>query len=51
MKRINFQTTFLSMITIPMISTVNVWLAYLYIFIFMVSIGWERKQIDGKREK
>lgn len=44
MERINFQTIFLSFIAIPIISIVSIWIAYLYIVIFMISIGWVKKK-------
>lgn len=48
MKRINMQATFLAMLAIPIISEVDVWFAYLYITIFMLSIGWERSKNGGR---
>lgn len=44
MKRINFQATLLSMVAVPVFTLINVWFAYAYICLFLLSIGWEGKQ-------
>ncbi|MBO0450785.1 hypothetical protein [Candidatus Enterococcus murrayae] len=44
MKRINFQATLLSMVAIPAFTLINVWFAYAYICLFLLSIGWEGKR-------
>ncbi|WP_314576897.1 hypothetical protein [Enterococcus gilvus] len=44
MKRLNFQTILLSMIAIPVFTLVNIWLAYGYILLFFLVIGWEKKK-------
>lgn len=44
MERINIQATFLSIIAIPIITIVSIWIAYLYIGIFILSIGWAKKK-------
>lgn len=44
MKKINLQTILLSIITIPVFTLVNIWLAYGYILLFFLVIGWEKKK-------
>lgn len=44
MKKINLQTILLSMIAIPVFTLVNIWLAYGYILLFFLVIGWEKKK-------
>lgn len=44
MKKIYLQTILLSMIAIPVFTLVNIWLAYCYILLFFLAIGWEKKK-------
>lgn len=44
MKRINLATTIMSMIAVPVISKFNMIVAYGYIGIFLIVIGWEKKK-------
>lgn len=44
MKKINLQAILLSMVSIPVFTTVNIWLAYGYILFFFLVIGWEQKK-------
>lgn len=51
MKRINFQATLLSILAIPVFTLTNVWLAYAYILVFLVTVGWEGKVRTGNGDE
>ena len=44
MKQINLATTIMCMLAVPVFSKINLIMAYAYIAIFLVAIGWEKKK-------
>lgn len=44
MKQVNLASTIMCMLAVPVISSFNMILAYVYILLFLGAIGWEGKQ-------
>lgn len=44
MKQINLATTIMCMLAVPVFSKFSLILAYAYILVFLVAVGWEGKQ-------
>ncbi|OTO67801.1 hypothetical protein [Enterococcus sp. 12E11_DIV0728] len=44
MKQINLATTIMCMLAVPIISSFNLFAAYVYILLFFLVIGWEKKK-------
>lgn len=43
MKQINFSAIMMCLLATPVIALYNIWISYGYIFLFLISIGWERR--------
>lgn len=50
MKQINLATTIMCMLAVPIITEFNILIAYGYIGVFLLVIGWEKKKPTGRAD-